>query len=138
MVPTYVMPLTREEVESLLLETMTEIDAYLGFGWTPLVDEQEFIFPRDLDKDDDGIVVIPRPVSLATRHVADAILTLRKRGVLPHQVAAESKLGHSVTKHDRRAEPEAGFEHWPPVVFGLLQKLRQLPSEWAVSDPLYL
>src|SRR5947209_390827 len=92
---TLVSALSGEAVTSLLLETMAEIDAYIGAGWAPLVDGQEFIFPRFRDTDSDGSAVIPRPVSLATRMIADAILRQRKKGVLPHEVASESKLGHS-------------------------------------------
>lgn len=133
-VPTLVTPLSSEAVTALLLETMAQIDAYCGGGWTPFEDDQEFIFPRCQDTDSDGNALIPRSVALATRMIADAILSKRAEGVLPHEVASEANLGHSVTRKATQ-QVEQGFEHFPPAVFGLLQKYRKFGGMMALDDP---
>lgn len=132
--PTLVSPLSGEEVDEILLEAMTLIDAYIGDGWTPFDDEQEFIFPREQDEDSDGNAEIPRPIAIATRMIADAILLRRQKGVLPHEVASESNLGHSYQKHTRSAEPDPGFEWVPPDALALLQKYRRVGGCFAVSS----
>lgn len=137
-VPALVSPLSGDEVTALLLEAMVQIDAYVGGGWEPLEDGQEFTFPRCQDTDDDGEPVIPRAVALATRMVADAILLKRKRGVLPHEVASESKLGHSYSKHARVSAPEPGFEHFPPEAMAVLDRAgfyRKTGGMLATDDP---
>lgn len=126
--------LTEEEVTDVLLEAMTLIDAYIGDGWMPYDDEQEFIFPRSLDEDANEDPYIPRPISLATRMIADAILEEREKGVLPHQVAGEGSEGHSYTKHSRMVEPDSGFEVIPPSALALLQKFKRTGGQWAVDD----
>ncbi len=130
--PALLNPLTDPAVEYLLLEIMVGIDAYIGAGWTTLDDEQEFIFPRYQDTDGDDNGIIPRPVALATRILADALLTRRSRGVLPHEIASESNLGISM-KETVKAEP--GYEWWPPEVFGILQSFRQVGGSFALSNP---
>jgi hypothetical protein len=137
-VPALVSPLSSDEVTSLLLDAMVEIDAFIGGGWEPLEDGQEFTFPRCQDTDDDGAAVIPRAVALATRMVADAIISKRKRGVLPHEIASESKLGHSYSKHTRGSAPDFGFEHWPPEAMAILDRAgfyRKIGGMLATDDP---
>lgn len=126
--------LSEDEVESLLLETMALIDAYIGDGWTPFDEDQEFIFPRLRDEDDEGNAFIPRSVSLATRLIADAIVQQRKRGVLPHEVSSEGNLGHSVTKRERGAAIEVGFDVFPPNAIAILQKYRLAGGQLAVPQ----
>lgn len=129
-----VTPLTPEEVTSLLLETMALMDAYIGEGWTPFDQDQEFIFPRAADEDVDGNAEVPRTVAIATRMIADAILEEREKGVLPHQVAGESSEGHSYTKHTRQIDPQQGFDVFPPSAIALLTKYRRVGGQWAVSE----
>lgn len=133
--PTLVSSLSDSAVKPHLLRCMVEIDAYIGEGWTPYTDGQEFVFPRSRDENSAGEPEIPRAVSLATCMIADAILQQRNMGVLPHEVASESNLGHSFTKHTKRVETEKGFEHWPPQVFALLDPLRLNGGFLAVPDP---
>lgn len=134
-VPTLVNQLPGNQVTSLLLETMAEIDGYIGGGWTPFDDEQEFIFPRCQDTDSEDNAVIPRPVSLATRMIADAILSKRVKGVLPHELAGESNLGHTYNKRQRTIEPPLGLEHWPPQAFVHLDRYCHHGGQLAVDDP---
>lgn len=130
--------LSNDQVTSLLLEAMVSIDSYIGAGWTPLVDDQEFIFPRAQDEDTDGNAVIPRAVSTVTRMVADAILQKRptggKKGVLAHELASESNEGHSFSKHTRTIEPLQGFEWWPPEAFAYLAKYVRHGGVWAIDQ----
>ena len=133
-VPTLVDQLSSEQVKALLLETMVEIDGYCGSGWTPFNDEQEFTFPRYQDTDDDGNPVIPRPVALSTRMIADAILQKRQKVMLPHEVESESNLGHSYTKRKQTQEAEFGLEHWPPQAFKHLEKYRRIGGTLAIED----
>lgn len=133
-VPTLVSALSSDEVTALLLETMAQIDAFCGGGWTPFEDDQEFIFPRYQDTDSDGNALIPRPVALATRMIADAILTKRSEGVLPHEVASETNLGHAYTRK-QTSQSEPGFEHFPPEACGLLQQYRKTGGMFALDDP---
>ena len=130
-------PLTDDAVESLLLETMAVIDAYIGDGWTPYDDDQEFIFPRYQDEDDDGAAFVPRAVSLSTRMVADAILQKRQKGVLPHEVESESNLGHSVTKRALGSNIELPFSQIPPEAIGLLQRYRLNGGTFAIPQDDY-
>lgn len=132
-VPNLVQKMSGEEVEALLLETMALIDAYIGDGWTPFDDDQEFTFPRDIDEDANGNIAIPRPVSLATRLIADAILEERQKGVLPHQVASEGNEGHSYSKYAKSLETEQGFDVFPPSAIALLQKYRRAGGVWVVE-----
>lgn len=137
-VPALVSPLSGDEVKALLLEAMVQIDAFVGGGWEPFEDGQEFIFPRCQDIDSSGKAVIPRPVALVTRMVADAIVTKRKRGVLPHEVASESKLGHSYQKHARGSAPDPGFSHFPPEAMAILERAgfyRHQGGILATDDP---
>lgn len=124
--PTLAEVFSDDDVEELLLEAMTSLDAYIGPGWTPLVDDQEFIFPREQDVDSSDTAEIPRPIAIATRLIADAILLRRpsggNRGVLPQEISSESNEGHSFTKRSQTIEPMQGFSWWPEDVFGLLQK----------------
>lgn len=122
-------------VKSLLLDTMVEIDAYIGGGWAPLEEDQEFLFPRLQDTDDAGDAAIPRCVAIATRKIADAKLQKAVSGVLPHEVATESNLGHSYQKNTQRTEVRRGFEHWPPEVFAILEPVAFVGGELAVPDP---
>lgn len=133
-VPDLVSPLTDEEVEALLLEAMALLDAYVGEGWVPFTDGQEFIFPRCQDEDANGDPFIPRPVSLATRIAADAILEERHKGVLPHQVASEGNLGHSYAKHNRTAQPDLHFDVIPPKAMALLEKFKRAGGCLGVND----
>lgn len=133
-VPTTIDAMTDDEVESLLLETMAVIDAYIGSGWAPFDDSQEFIFPRCQDEDDDGNAFIPRPVSLATRMIADAIVQQRQKGVSPHEVASETNLGHSYSKKDSVVSGDHGFEVVPPSACGLLEKYKRQGGMWAVDQ----
>lgn len=135
-VPTLVTPLTEEEVEELLLETMTLIDAYIGEGWSPSDENQEFIFPRSVDEDVDGNAEVPRSIALATRMIADAILEERQKGVLPHQVVGESSEGHSYQKHSRTIEPQQGFDVFPPIAIAILTKYRRVGGQFAVDNML--
>lgn len=137
-VPSLVTPLSDDEVTSLLLETMALMDAYIGDGWLPHEDDQEFIFPRSVDEDASGVAFIPRPVALAARMVADAILEERHKGVLPHMVASESSEGHSYAKHNRTVEPDMGFDVLPPSAIALLQRYRRMGGVWAVDEQLVL
>jgi hypothetical protein len=137
-VPTLITPLTPEEVTDLLLETMVLIDAYVGDGWILFEDDQEFIFPRSVDEDEDGDADVPRPVALATRMIADAILEERQKGVLPHQVASESSEGHSYQKHTQSIEVDQGFAVFPPSAVALLQKYRRVGGQWAVEEDVVL
>ena len=102
-----------DDATDLILEAMTSIDSYIGAGWTPFTDDQEFIFPREQDTDSDDNAEIPRPVAIVTRMIADAILQKRatggKRGVLPQELSSESNEGHSYSKHTRTIEPLQGF-----------------------------
>lgn len=120
-----IVPADDDVVEALILEGMVSIDAYIGLGWTPYYENQEFIFPRAHDELD-GSPFIPRAVALATRKVADAILLRRQQqgeqGVLAHEVVSESNLGHSYSKRQRGADLPTGFEWWPPDVFALLER----------------
>lgn len=127
-----VSPLTDEQVTALLLEIMVAVDGYVGNGWTPLDDGQEFVFPRyqDTDAGDNG--TIPRPVALVTRVLADALLTLRARGVLPHMVASESSLGLTMKQ---TKQPEPGYEWWPPEAFAYLEQYRWNGGSFALSNP---
>ena len=130
--------LSDAQVTSLLLEAMVSIDSYIGAGWTPYADDQEFIFPREQDIDSDDAVEIPRPISIVARMVADAILLRRntggKRGVLAHELASESNEGHSFSKHARTIEPLQGFEWWPPEAFGYLAKYVRHGGVWAIDQ----
>ena len=132
--PTPISKLADSAVKSLLLETMARIDAYVGGGWEPFADGQEFIFPRSADEDDDGNAVIPRPVQLATRMIADAVVKKRQSGVLAHEVASESNLGHSYQRKTGSRAGEYGFEDFPPEAAKLLEQYR-LPATLATSDP---
>jgi hypothetical protein len=132
-VPALVEPLTGDAVTQLLLETMALMDAYVGSGWAPFDPDQEFIFPRSDDRADDGTSFIPRPVALATRIIADAILEERSKGVLPHQVVSESSEGHSYTKH--YSSLEVGFEVIPPNAQVFLDKYRRHGGQFAVQEP---
>jgi hypothetical protein len=134
LVSALVTPLTSEEVEELLLETMVLIDAYIGEGWSPSSENQEFIFPRYVDEDVNGTAEVPRSIALATRIIADAILEERQKGVLPHQVAGESSEGHSYQKHGRIIEPQQGFELFPPSAIALLTKYRRVGGQWAADN----
>ncbi|QDT46168.1 hypothetical protein Pan258_01850 [Symmachiella dynata] len=135
--------LSDDAATDLILEAMMSIDSYIGAGWTPLADDQEFIFPREQDTDSAGIAEIPRPIAIVTRMVADAILLKRpkggKRGVLPQEISSESNEGHSYSKHSRTIEPLQGFEWWPREAFGYLQKFVRHGGVWAVdqTDELY-
>lgn len=122
-----------EQVQELLLEAMVEIDSYIGEGWTRFDDDQEFVFPREQDVDEDDNPFIPRNVGIATRIIADAILKKRQGRILPHEVDSESRLGRSFTRR-RQEAAESGYEHWPPEVFSKLQRYRQSGGELAVSD----
>ena len=137
-VPNLITPLTGDSVELLLLETMAIIDAYIGEGWIPYEDDQEFIFPRSVDEDSDGEPVIPRFVALATRMIADAIIEERRSGILPHLVASESNEGHAYSKHARSIEPDRGFDAIPPSAQALLEKYRKVGGQWAVEDDYVL
>lgn len=134
-VPTLFSSSSDAEVQSLLLEVMAGIDAFIGGGWEPFTDGQEFIFPRVQDTDDDEEAMIPRSVSLATRMIADAVLKKRQRGILDHEVASDTRLGRSVVKHKRSIEAEIGTEHWPPEAVLLLQKYKRVGGEFALDDP---
>lgn len=123
-VPSLVSALSDDAAEELLLEAMASIDAYIGKGWPPFEDEQEFIFPRSVDEDSSGDAFIPRSVAIATRMVADAILQKRQNGgkrILPSEVASESNLGHSYTKVRSTVERPTGFQWWPEEVFAFLE-----------------
>lgn len=124
-------PLSDDQVKSLILRVMVEIDGYVGGRGTPLEDEQEFIFPRDGDVDSSGAADIPRPVTLAAVAIADAILQKRERGVLPDEVASEGNLGHSYSKFDRAQRP-VGYEHWPNEAFVYLEGFWAKGGELAV------
>lgn len=126
--------LTDDEVESLLLEAMALIDAYIGDGWTPYDDDQEFIFPRYQDEDASETAFIPRAVSLSTRLIADAILQQRQKGVLPHELESESNLGHSFSKKASGATTPFGFDVIPPTALGLLQKYRLGGGQFAIAQ----
>lgn len=134
-VPALVTPMAPEEVEELLLETMALIDAYVGDGWAPHDDDQEFIFPRSADEDVNGTAEVPRSIALATRIIADAMLEERQKGILPHQVAGESSEGHSYQKHTRSIEPTQGFDLFPSSAIALLAKYRRFGGSYAVHDP---
>lgn len=129
------LPTEDAAVKSLLLETMVEIDAYIGGGWARLDDDQEFLFPRIQDTDDAGDASIPRCVAIATRKIADAKLQKADAGILPHEIATESNLGHSYQKNTQRTEVRRGFEHWPPEVFAILEPVAFAGGEFAVPDP---
>lgn len=133
-VPAMVRDLSDDAIESLLLEIMAGIDAYVG----PQVrydSKQEFYFPRYEDTDDAGInPFIPRPVSLATRIIADATLKRRISGVSPHELQSETNLGHSFTRK-QTAMTEKGFEDWPPEAFRLLDQYRNNGGTLALSSP---
>lgn len=126
--------LSDDAVESLLLETMSVIDAYIGDGWTPFDDDQEFIFPRYQDEDASGVAFIPRAVSLSTRLIADAILQKRQKGVLPHELESESNLGHSFTKKASGGATPLGFDVIPPSALALLQKYRLAGGQFAIPQ----
>ena len=119
------VPADDDAVESVILEAMVSIDAYIGKGWTPYASSQEFIFPREQDEDAAETPFIPRSISIATRKVADAILLKREKtgeqGVLAHEVASESNLGHSFSRKQNVIDAPLGFEWWPRDVFGLVQ-----------------
>ncbi len=135
-VPNLVDPLSDDAVELLLLETMAVIDAYVGQGWTPYDDDQEFIFPRYQDEGDDGEPFIPRPVSLATRMIADAIMQQRQSGVSPHEVASETNLGHSYSK--KEATPaDAGFDFIPSTALALLEKYKRQGGMFGIDQPTH-
>ncbi|HEV7282301.1 MAG TPA: hypothetical protein VGN57_19015 [Pirellulaceae bacterium] len=133
-VQTLLQAKTNEEVESLVIEAMALIDAYIGSGWAPYDDEQEFVFPRTQDENA-GETFIPRRVALATRMVADSMLERRHKGVLPHEVASWGGEGHSYTKHKRTQEAEIGFESFPPEVYPLLDPYRRVGGYFAVGEP---
>ena len=130
LVPALVTPLSDDAVTSLLLEVMVDIDAYIGVGWTPLKDGQEFIFPRYQDTDPG----MPRSIAIATRLIADAILTKRSKGVLPHEVVSEGNLGHN---YQKKATPQAraGFEYFPPEACAKLEPFIRSGGQLAVPDP---
>jgi len=119
------VPAEDDDVTTLILEAMVSIDAYIGKGWTPYADSQEFIFPREQDEDSNETPFIPRPISLAARKVADAILLKRQKsgeqGVLAHEVASESNLGHSFQRKENKIDVPMGFEWWPRDVFGIIE-----------------
>ena len=129
------LPTEEAVVTSLLLDTMVEIDAYIAGGWTPLIDDQEFLFPRIQDTDDAGDALIPRCVEIATRKIADAKLQKADSGILAHEISSESNLGHSYQKNTQRTEVRRGFEHWPPEVFAILEPVAFAGGEFAVPDP---
>lgn len=133
LVPSIVNSMSDDAVGSLLLETMALIDAYIGDGWMPFDDDQEFIFPRCRDEDSDGSPFIPRPVSLATRMTADSLMQKRQKGISPHEVASETNLGHSYTRKESTVESDIGFEDIPPSAIALLEKYKQGGGVFAVS-----
>lgn len=130
--------LSNDDATDLILEAMVSIDAYIGAGWTPFADDQEFIFPREQDEDSDGNAEIPRAVAIATRMVADAILQKRpqngNKGVLPQELQSESNEGHAYSKRNRTIEPEPGFEWWPPEAFAYLQKYRRVGGVFGLDQ----
>jgi len=128
------LPKGSTKCNAVLLEAMMQIDAYIGGGWSKYDDDQEFIFPRCQDEDSNGDPQVPRPISVATRIIADAILKRRQTGVLPHELQSESNLGHSYSRKNQ-GTPEFGFEHFPPEAIALLQDFKQFGGTLALDDP---
>lgn len=126
---------TDSVVESLLLEAMVLIDAYIAEGWVRYDDDQEFIFPRIQDTDDDEAPFIPRPIALATRDIADAILTKRSKGILPDEIQSETNLSHSYTKKSQASTIDSGFEIIPSSTAAILEKFRRIGGMLGVNDP---
>lgn len=131
--PQLVEPLTDSAVDALLLEVMSAIDAYIGSGYTPYDDDQEFIFPRDKDIDASKEPFIIRPVSLATRILADALMQKRAYGVLPHEVASESNIGHEYTLKKTTTDIEPQFAWFPPEAITLLMPLRNVGGYFSLQ-----
>lgn len=124
-----------DEVEELVLETMAMIDAYIGEGWIRNEDDQEFIFPRIQDEED-NTPYIPRSIALATRLIADAIVSKQSGRMLAHEVTSETNLGHSYTKKDS-SQAESGFEIFPPSAIALLDKYRRLGGVFGINVPTF-
>lgn len=110
--------LSDDQVKSLVLDAMQQVDGYVGLGWKPFDDEQEFIFPRSSDEDDDGVAFIPRAVTSATVIIADSILLRRTKGFSPDDIQSESALGVSYTKRAKTAKHHT----IPDEAIGLLQE----------------
>lgn len=89
--------LSDDQVKSIVLDAMQQVDGYVGLGWKPFDDEQEFIFPR-LHDENDGTAFIPRAITSATVIIADSILLRRTKGFSPDDIQSESALGFSYTK----------------------------------------
>jgi len=97
----YVATLSDTQITNLLLDVQLHIDSYIGNGWTPFDEEQEYVFPREVDTDSDGNSTIPRAVKAATILTADSILVKRTKGVSPDEIQSESDLGYSYTKFSK-------------------------------------
>lgn len=95
--------LSNDQIKALVLDAMSQVDSYVGQGWKPFDEDQEFIFPRKSDKDDDGNGFIPRAITSATIIIADSILLMRTKGFRPDDIQSESADGTSYTKRQKRA-----------------------------------
>lgn len=126
--------LTDDQVKALLLETMTVIDGYVGRGWTPFTEGQEFIFPRSIDEDSSGSSFIPRSVTLATRMIADAILVKRSKGVTPDELVSETDIGYSYTKASQNGNIDPLYSWIPKDALALLAECRRVGGYLALDE----
>jgi hypothetical protein len=89
-----VSALSPDQKNNLILEAMTLIDAHIGEGWERADSEQEFIFPRTIDINP----LIPRPITIATRLLADRLIVKQTKGILPDEMQSESDQGYSYSR----------------------------------------
>lgn len=93
---------TNDQLKALLLDAMSQVDSYVGQGWKPFDEDQEFIFPRSSDETD-GTAFIPRAITSATIIIADSILLMRTKGFRPDDIQSESADGTSYTKRQKKS-----------------------------------
>ena len=115
-------PLTDTQVKSLILESMVMIDGFVGEGWEPFDEDQEFVFPRCIDTDSAGAVDLPRTLTIAARLLCDHILVNRTKGINPDDIQSESDLGYSYSKFDRKSKTNS--TQLPDAVVELLERYR--------------
>lgn len=121
-----------EDLTEYIIEAMTLMDSYLGTAWNRDEEDQEFIFPRDIDTDQLEAPYIPRGISLACRIIVDNLVRKDMGGVAAHEVQSESNAGHSYSKFDG-AQPERGFGDIPPRAMGLLAPFAENGMFFAIS-----
>ena len=123
-----------DQIEEYIIEAMIIIDARIGPGWNPSDDTQEFIFPRDIDVEDDRLTEpwIPRPIVTATRLIVDDIIKKEATGVLPHEIQSETNHAHSYSKFES-SKSDRSFGDISPRALALLESFINSGGHFAVA-----